>query len=329
MVDKPVKHHVLEILEKNRGNIVSGEYIAELLNVSRNIVWRAIKDLRTDGYSIEASTKRGYRLSSENDILSVEGIKPFLRSPDLAGNIKVFKEVDSTSREAKALAMNKAAHGTTVISDFQTRGKGRNNKGFFSPPGSGLYMSMILHPEFLDYSKPTAITAYAAVCVCEVIEDICDMKPSIKWVNDIFLDGKKICGILTEATTVFENQSIGEIILGIGVNVSTKPDDFPENIRGSVGSLYPDGNPLVTRNRLAAEIVNRVLFSLSMKEAELFERYRKRLFILGTDISVVQGRQNYRAKALDIDNNGYLIVQAEDGEIMTLSSGEISILPDS
>jgi len=319
------KHLVLEILEKNRDKSVSGEYIADLLSISRNMIWRAIKDLRNDGYLIEAITNKGYRLTGDNDIISVEGIKPFLLLAGISESIMVYAEIDSTNREAKAQAINKAAHGTVIISNSQTSGKGRHNRDFYSPPGSGLYMSFILHSSVLRFTNPTAITAYAALCVCEVIENICDMKPSIKWVNDIFLNGKKIGGILTEAITDFESGGVHEIILGIGINISTKTEDFPKEIKEYASSIYPDGNPHITRNRLAAEIINRILLSDTPAETELLERYKKRLFMLGANITVIQGRERYTAKALDINEHGHLIVQEQNGEIKTLSSGEITV----
>jgi len=260
-----------------------------------------------------------------NDIISAEGIKPFLSYPELADNIKFFPELDSTNREAKALAVDKAPHGTVVIADYQTAGRGRFSRGFFSPRGTGLYISFVLCSGRLGFSSPTAITAYAGLCVCEAVESVCGFMPSIKWVNDVYLDGKKICGILTEGVTDIESGGISGIILGIGINVSTKTEDFPEEIRTRAGSLYPDGKPMVTRNRLAAELINRVLCLNMLSEVELFSRYRKRLFMLGAEITVLQGNDEFKARALDIDGTGGLIVEKADGERVTLSSGEISI----
>jgi len=328
------KHNVLEIMEKHRGESVSGEYIANLLNLSRNMVWKAIKDLRKDGYVIEAATNKGYRLTPENDILAKEGIKPFLLSSDLANNIQVYAEINSTNREAKAQAIAGAPHGTVILAEQQISGRGRRDRAFFSPPGSGLYMSFILHSGVLGFHNPTTITAYAALCVCEAIEKACGLKPAIKWVNDIFLNGRKICGILTEAITVFENQHIHEIILGIGINVNTKPEDFPEPLQDIAGSLYPDGKAQTTRNRLAAEIINQLLYADKPSEAQLFEQYKARLFMLNTDVTVVQGEgkeekaentEKYMAKALDIDEHGRLIIQMPDGTTKTLVSGEVKV----
>ena len=318
------KHLVLEILEQNRDKNMSGEYIAELLNISRNMIWRAIKDLRIDGYEIISSTKTGYRLTDENDMLSVEGITPYLASSKLAKNITIFSEIDSTNREAKSKAINNATHGTVIIPNYQTAGKGRYDRNFFSPPNSGLYMSFILYANEIKFSDPTIITVYAALSVYEAIENICNLRPSIKWVNDIFLNGKKIGGILTEGITVFENRSIGAIILGIGINVSIKPEDFPEELRSYATSLYPDGNPQIKRNRLAAEIINRILVSDIPEEAELFEQYKKQMFMLGANVTVVQGNEKYEAKALDVDENGFLVVQTKDGNIRKISSCEVT-----
>jgi len=262
---------------------------------------------------------------TRDDIVSAQGIKPFLVFPEVVENILVFSELDSTNREAKARAVDGARYGTVVIADHQTSGRGRFSRGFFSPRGSGLYISFVLHCGQLGFSNPTAITAYAGLCVCEAVESLCGFSPSIKWVNDVYLDGKKICGILTEGITDFESGGIGEIVLGIGINVSTRTEDFPEEIRERAGSLFPDGRPLVTRNRLAAEVINRVLGSGDVSEAELFTRYKRRLFMLGADVTVVQGNEEYKARALDIDGCGGLVVEKADGSIVVLSSGEISI----
>lgn len=320
------KHLVLEILEEHREQNVSGERIAELLNLSRNMIWRAIKDLRNDGYIIEAATNKGYRLTGENDILSVEGIKPFLLSSDAVPDMKLFAEIDSTNREAKAQAIAGAEHGTVILANRQTSGRGRRGREFFSPSDSGLYMSFILHSDAVGFTNPVSVTAYTALCVCEAIEELCGVSPAVKWVNDIFVDGKKIGGILTEAITEFESRSIREIIVGVGINISTKPEDFPEPLRELAGSLYPNGKTSISRNRLAGEIINRILYKNKPDEADLFVQYKARLFMLGENIAVVKEKESYTAKALDIDEQGHLIVQKQNGETETLLSGEIKLL---
>jgi len=263
-----------------------------------------------------------------NDIISINGIKQHLSDPGLSENIQIYQELDSTNREAKAQAVNKAPHGTVIIADYQTAGRGRYSRSFFSPRGTGLYISFILHSERIKFSSPTVITAYAGLCACEAIESLCGFEPAIKWVNDVYLNGKKICGILTEAITDIESGGIGELILGIGINFSTKTTDFPEEIKNRASSLYPDSRPPITRNRFAADIIDRILHCGEIDEKEIFKRYKKRLFILNTEINVTNGNERYKATAIDIDETGSLIVKRENGEIEKLSSGEVSIEED-
>ena len=321
------KDRVLELLEERRGESVSGEYAAGILNVSRNAVWKAIKELQKDGYNITASTNKGYSLSDENDIVSVMGIKPFLseKCRDYAEKIQVFKSLESTNKTAKELAVSGAEHGTVIISDRQTAGRGRYSRSFFSPPG-GLYMSVVLRPDVFRFAEPTTVTAFAAVAVCEAIETVSDKIPRIKWVNDIFIDGKKVGGILTEAVTDFESGGLEWIVLGIGINVRTRAEEFPSDLQALAASVYPDDRAFGVRNKLSAELINRVLgYDAPPSEKEIFDKYRKRLIIPKKEITVVQGRTSYKATAVDIDPLGHLIVKNKSGEMIVLSSGEICI----
>ncbi len=322
------KNRILELLEKQRGESISGERLADMLSVSRNAVWKAVKELQKDGYNIVAVTNKGYCLSDENDIISVPGIKPFLseNSQPYADKIRIYKSLESTNKTAKEMAVAGAEHGTVIISDCQTKGRGRHSRNFFSPSGGGLYMSIILRPEVLHFENPTAVTAFAAVSVCEAIESISKKEPKIKWVNDIFIDGKKVCGILTEAVTDFESGSLEWIVLGIGINVYTRKEEFPIDLQSIATSIFPDEKTLCVRNKLSAEIINRIVgFEAPPSEAEIFEKYKKRLMMLGKEITVIQNRAEYKAIATDVDSVGHLIVKNENGEIITLSSGEIRI----
>lgn len=323
------RNRILELFEQNRGEILSGEDLAERLQVSRNAVWKAVQELRKEGYTITAGTNKGYCFSEENDLLSAQGINPFLsaNSRPYADMIQIYRSLDSTNKTAKEMAIAGARHGTTILADSQTSGKGRYSRSFFSLPGGGLYMSIILQPQFLNFQNITSVTAFAAVSVCEAIESVSKKKPKIKWVNDLLIEGKKVCGILTEAVTDFESGSLDWIVLGIGINVTIRPEDFPQELQSSAISLYPDGKVSGVRNRLSAEIMNRILgFDSPPKEAALFEQYKRRLMMLGQEITVVQGSTTYRATALDINSVGQLIVRNDRGEVQTLSSGEIRIL---
>jgi BirA family biotin operon repressor/biotin-[acetyl-CoA-carboxylase] ligase len=241
-------------------------------------------------------------------------------------NIIYFDEIDSTQREARERAINGAEHGTVIMAGSQTAGRGRAGKGFFSPPGSGLYMSVILYAERIPFAHPTAVTAYTAVCVCDAIEGVCGIVPSVKWVNDIMVNGRKAGGLLAEAIT--EAGVIGKIIMGIGINIYTGQNVFPEEIRAKAGSLYKDEKTAQSRIRdvLASAIAEKVLsFDLS-DEGEMYREYEKRLCMLRTEVMVNTGNEHYKAYAMCIDTEGRLVVKKENGLIEKISYGEVSVL---
>jgi len=175
------------------------------------------------------------------------------------------------------------------------------------------------------FSSPTLVTALAAVSVCEAIESISGKSPQIKWVNDIFLDGKKISGILTESVSMPDSPGIQRVVLGIGVNFSTPSQDFPKELQHTAGSVFETEKPSTTRNRLAAEIINQIVYPRNQhNEKEILEKYKKRMFLLGKTILVTGTEDPYKAVAVDIDDIGQLIVRKDDGEIKFLSSGDVS-----
>jgi len=321
------KEYVLELLESRRGQSISGEYIAEQLKVSRNAVWKAVKELEKEGYKITAIPNKGYCLSEDNDIVSVQGMLPYLRDRKAFENIFVYDCLESANQTAKEMALSGVPHGTVVIADRQTAGKGRYGRKFHSPPGNGIYMSLILCPTQLGFSSPTLITASTAVSVCEAIEAVSDKKPQIKWVNDIFIDRKKICGILTEAVMDFESGITQWIVVGIGINFSRPEGNFPQDLQEVAGTVFEESNPPTTRNHLIAEVVNRMVFSEGgYGDTEMLAHYKQRMFMLGERVSVTRGSEQFEAVALDIDQGGQLIVRA-DGEVLSLTAGEVRVRP--
>ena len=322
------KKYVLELLENQGGQSISGEHLAKQLGVTRNAVWKAVKELKKDGYKIEAVTNKGYRLSDDNDILSVQGMLPFLSNKEIAQNITLYPSLESTNTTAKELAIAGAGHGTIIIADSQSAGRGRYNRSFYSPDGQGIYISFVLRPSKHNLANnPTLITSYAAVSVCQAIEATTGKKPKIKWVNDIFLDGKKICGILTEAITDFETGNMQWIVLGIGINYITPASGFPKEIEHIAGAVFSNNKPTITRNCLAAELINRILdFEEAWNRDNIFGQYKERLFILGERITVTESSGAFfDAIAIDIDNTGRLIVKKNNGELTSLSAGEVSL----
>jgi BirA family biotin operon repressor/biotin-[acetyl-CoA-carboxylase] ligase len=325
------KKKLLALLEENRGQNISGQYIAQQLNVSRTAVWKAVKELEKNGYKINAATNKGYCLSYENDILSEQGILAFSHRKD--AKILVYPSVDSTNIIAKQMASEGAGHFTVIAADHQTAGKGRYGRSFFSPAGHGIYKSIIIRREKIWLSAPTLVTSITAVAVCEAIEKSCDKKPQIKWVNDIFLNEKKICGISTEAITNFESGEIEWLVVGIGVNFSLPVEGVPKELEQIVGTVFGEKDEArrgITRNQLAAEILNNMAaleIQGNQTEAKLISNYKSRMMMLGEKITVihVNTAQSYNATAKDIDETGRLLVETESGEALWLSSGEISV----
>lgn len=318
------KEEILKILENNRERSISGEQLASHLNISRTAVWKGIKALKEEGYNIESVTRKGYCLKSSSDLLSAEGIKLSLNDPAI--ELSILKTTESTNKEAKARVIAGAAHKTVILSEEQTAGKGRMGRSFYSPNQTGIYMSLILKPDLLA-ADAVLITAGAAVGVCRGIKKATGLETKIKWVNDIFYKDKKVCGILTEAGTDFESGMLSYLIIGIGINVFAPARDFPPEISSLAGSLFNQKPDALTRNQLAAEIINEVIkICDNLSDRSFVEEYRKRSMVIGHMIEVIRRDQkNQEALVLDIDENGGLIVEFENKEKETLHSGEISI----
>lgn len=321
-----LKHQVLKILEENRGSSVNGAKLAESLFVTRSSIWKAVKALQREGHSITAVTNRGYCLLSQNDILSAESIRPYLRGRAADFSLDVRQSVTSTNTLAKAIASEGAREGTIIIAGEQTEGRGRMGRSFYSPGATGIYLSLILRPQ-LNMEDSLLITTATAVAVARAIEKTAGVRAGIKWVNDIFVGGKKVCGILTEASINFETGGLEYAVVGIGVNVSTT--DFPTSIQETAGSLFlqkPENLPITTL--LTAEILNQLSECMeTLTDRNYLEEYRHRQIIIGKNILVLKGNESRPAKALTIDDQARLIVEYEDKTQETLSSGEVSIRP--
>lgn len=336
-MDKTTRENVLTLLEEHRGGLVSGSEIGETLGISRAAVWKAIHSLREDGHQIDAVTNRGYGLSEESDLLTVAGMLVHLRHREIEAHmIHIKTQTGSTNQDAKALALEGAAHGTVLLADEQTAGRGRLGRSFHSPKGTGLYLSMVLRPGG-TLAAAVPITQAAAVAVCRALSGIAGLELSIKWVNDLYLDGKKVCGILTEAVSDFETGHIEALILGIGINVSQPATGFPPEISQIAGTLAGSarvddmlaarGTQSIARNRLAAAIVDELLDILPHLETLSFlEEYRRRCFILGQRVTVQRGNESFGAIALSIDASGGLVVKTDDDTQLTLNSGEVSLI---
>ena len=320
------KQQLLTFLEANRDKYLSGEDMAKELGLSRSAVWKAIINLRGDGYKISAFPGKGYMLEEDNDILSLEGMSLFLDKKIDKNLIHVYSTLDSTNQTAKEMAVSGAENGTLIIADKQTNGRGRRKRSFISPSG-GIYMSFVLNSERFATIDHGVMITYAVNAVCEAIETVTGKHPQVKWMNDIFLDGKKICGILTESASDFETGEIQWIVLGIGINFSISAKDFPKEIEAIAASIYKEGEEIsATRNELAAAIINKILSEKAFfDKRDILQKYRERLNMLGKRISIVSREGEIYAKAIDIDEEGCLIAECEDGSTRHFSDGEISV----
>ena len=319
-----LKDKVLAVLEENKGKNVSGSEIARSVGMTRSAVWKAVKQLRDEGYTICAVTNRGYCLSEENDFLSEQAIVPNLRTKDLGRKIDVFKTVDSTNNFAKSLAQFGAVHGTTVVSEVQTQGKGRMGKNFYSPTGMGIYMSVVLRPK-LSVDHSLLITSCAAVAVAEAIENISGLDCKIKWVNDIYAGDKKLCGILTEASVNVEQGGLEYAIVGIGVNVQNVT--FPKNISDIATSIRMETNKSVSRSILTAEILNCFEKRLeTIRDKSFLEEYRRRSNVIGKRIEITSNNGTEEADCIGIDEIARLLVRLDSGEEKALTSGTIRLI---
>lgn len=319
-----LKDEVLRILEENRGRSISGPKMAKELFVTRSAIWKVVKSLEDDGYNIKAISNKGYCLMDDNDIVSAESIRPFLKGDALNFDLDVRQTVDSTNTIAKDMASQGAKEGKVIIASEQSKGRGRMGRTFYSPQETGIYFSIILRPK-LNLEDSLLITSTAAVIVAEAMEKVAPVEAKIKWVNDIFINKKKVCGILTEAAIDLENGCLEYAVLGIGININT--NTFPKEISSLAGSLFdkkPNDSPI--RSLLLAEILNKMAVCMnSFDNKSYIQKYRERSFLIGKDILVIKGKEKKPALAIDIDHKARLVVEYEDKSQETLSSGEVSI----
>jgi BirA family biotin operon repressor/biotin-[acetyl-CoA-carboxylase] ligase len=317
-----IKDQLLDILEHNREKHISGQELADRLSVSRNAIWKNIKKLKEEGHSIIGINNKGYMLDTLSDKITKQGIKMHLLPQNEKYNVIVYDSVDSTNNLGKQHISSGNRAETIIIANEQTKGRGRMGRDFFSPANTGVYMSFVLYPN-RHVSEMGTLTTKVCVAVCRVIEAVTDCKAEIKWVNDIFVDRKKVCGILTEAVTDFESGTVEAVVIGIGLNVSTQSTDFPEELSMMAGSINPES---VSRNTIVAKIINEVVAVYDEKdEKSLMEEYRERCFLIGKGITYYRNGVPITGKVVDINDQGNLVIEKKDGIIDILNSGEVTL----
>ena len=318
-----LKGKIREILEKNRGEAVSGEFLAREAGVTRAAVWKAVKSLEESGYKIVSKKNKGYMLDSSSTEISKEGIGLYLKGEE--ASVYVFEEIDSTQNFGKKLAVEGKTERAVVTADTQTEGRGRYGKSFYSPSGTGVYMSLVIKVD-RDIKDFLSVTFATAVAVSRVIERHSALKPMIKWVNDIWIGDRKAVGILTEAVSDFESKRLSYVVIGIGMNIGT--ENYPDSIKDIACSISDID---ISRNRLIAEIAKEVfgvceLLLTGGGREELLSEYKRRSLVIGRKIYWEKSGSRHEGKAVDINEEGNLVVESE-GETVILNSGEISVRP--
>lgn len=320
-VKMAVKDEIIRILEQNRGRYLSGEELAGTLHVSRAAIWKAIRKLQEDGFDIQGVNNKGYMLAENTDVLSVQGVAKYLDT-GCPVRIEVYRTIDSTNLALRE--RTEEQEGLVIAAMEQTNGMGRLGRTFVSPADTGIYFSILLKPRIAN-DEVTLLTTIAAVAVCEAIEKYTDKKPQIKWVNDIFIEEHKVCGILTQAAFQMENLDPEYVIVGIGINLYQPKGGFGQGLKDIAGAVLSESSGDI-KNKILAETLNRYFYYYHhFDKKEFIQEYKKRSFVLGKNIRVVTKDGERLAKAMDIDNMCHLLVQYEDGSFENLSTGEISI----
>lgn len=322
-----MKNKILEILCDHKDSFISGGEISLALGVTRTTIWKYVKLFRSEGFEIESISNKGYRLIRIPDRLEPVLIDQELHTRYLGRNIHYFSTITSTNSKARELMVNDPAHGTLVIAEEQTQGKGRLGRNWISPFGTGIWMSLIIKPD-MEPSDAPKMTMLGAVAVVKAIEAETHVKVQIKWPNDIILNQKKLCGILTEMQADMDR--IYWIIMGIGINVNQHPDSFPDDISKIATSLYVHTGVKLSRVRLVSRICNifEELYEdfFHTKHFDSFLKEYKSLSItLGSQVKVTSLDQSLEGRAENFDEDGSLLVRTEDGILHQIISGDVSV----
>lgn len=326
------KEAVLAILKKEQG-YVSGEKISSQLGVTRAAVNVAVKALRKEGYGIASTTNKGYCLISSPDRITVGDVMGVIGKERMK-TVQILSTTDSTNRRMAELAMNGALDGTVVVANEQTAGRGRLGRSFHSPRDKGVYFSILLRPT-CEPSQIVTITAWTAVAVARAVSRACGVRPDIKWVNDLLMDGRKICGILTEMSVESETGTIQYVVVGIGVNVNQMPEDFPEELREIAGSIAMTVGHPVARSSLVScmiEEMDRMRSSWPDGKKTYLDEYRNMCISVGRHVLVTDARHtgaySKHGYCEAVNDDFSLRIRYEDGTYENVSSGEVSVRPE-
>lgn len=327
---KTDKSDILTLL-RNSADYVSGQQLCDQFGVSRTAVWKVINQLKEEGYQIESVPRKGYRLlESPADILSRSEIASRLHTKWAGRKLYYVDSTGSTNTDAKRYAEEGDPHGTTVVADMQTAGKGRRGRKWQSPSGINTYFTILLKPSFTP-DKASMLTLVMALSVAEAIEEITELKADIKWPNDIVVNKRKVVGMLTEMSTTPEMDEIQYVVVGVGVNVNnSNVEEFPEEIRQTATSLKIESGQQINRAILLEHILTRFehnyeKFERTLDLSELIVDYQKHLVNVDAQVRVLDPAGEYIGISRGINKTGELIVEKEDGGVVNVYAGEVSV----
>lgn len=313
-----MKNSIINILKENKNQLITGSYIAKELNITRSYVNKVILALIDEGYEIENISRSGYIYKSNIKILDKEYIEN-----NISKKVEIFDEIDSTNNYLKKLAKDKFQNNILVIANYQTNGRGRLGRTFISDKSSGIYMSLLVRPN-ISINDAKKITCLTAVAINNAINELTNLNSKIKWVNDIYINNKKVCGILTEAQTSIEEGTIDYVIIGIGINVYKR--EFDDSIKNIATSLEHEG-VIISRNDLIIKIVNNIDTYLNDFTNDIYmKEYQNSSCIVGKEVELNIRGDIFKATVLKINDEGELVVRTHDNKEFTVYSGEITRL---
>ncbi len=319
-----MKSEILHIL-RNRDGYVSGQELCEKFGVSRTAVWKAVNQLKEEGYEIEALPNKGYHIVACPDVVSAEEIKSLLTTRWAGQEVAYFSTLDSTNNKAKRMAEEGAPHGTLIVTDEQTGGRGRRGKSWSMAPKSSIAMTLIIRPE-LSPEKASMITLLMGMAVASACRELLGLPAKIKWPNDAVIGGKKICGILTEISA--EMNVIHYLVIGTGINVNM--EKFPEEIRDIATSLSIETGHTVNRAEIICGCMKYFEQYLETFLADgdlsgLRETYNGMLVNMDAQVRVLEPQNAYSGISRGINEKGELLVEKADGSIEKVYAGEVSV----
>lgn len=321
-----MRQALIKQLLEAEGKYVSGGELASRLGVSRTAVWKQVEALRGLGYSIEAVPRRGYRLIERPDRLYPWELEAVLTTKRFGRSIEYHESIGSTNERAKALGIAGSPEGCIVVAEEQTAGRGRLGRSWVSPFAEGLFVSLLLRPPIKPWEAPK-LTLLSAVAVQRAIREVCGAQTKIKWPNDLELNGKKVCGILVEMG--MEMDAVSYVVVGIGINANLRVQSLPDDVRQRATSLRHELGRPIDRVALLASLLSYLekLYDVSLSDNfnTVLELNRRLSATIGRRVRVLGAQEQWEGEAVDIDQNGALLVRRADGHVEAVHSGEVSI----